>query len=100
VVGDIIRSQIGVSTVSLDAAAKSLNTSVRTLQREMDREGLSFREMTRRVRTERAVELLRETDQPVTAIATELGYSSPSNFTRAFRRETQMTPGGFRQTGH
>lgn len=39
-----------------------------------------------KIRMDRANELLRETKMPITDIATELGYSSHSHFTRAYRK--------------
>lgn len=38
------------------------------------------------------------TDQSITAIASILGFSTPSNFCFAFRRVTGVSPGQFRQT--
>ncbi|MBY9077418.1 helix-turn-helix transcriptional regulator [Paenibacillus sp. HN-1] len=49
-----------------------------------------------RVRTERAMELLRGTGMSVEAVARELGYSSGSYFIKAFRSLTGLTPGEFR----
>ncbi|MBV1866820.1 MAG: AraC family transcriptional regulator [Marinosulfonomonas sp.] len=41
--------------------------------------------------------LLRETGTPVHQIATQLGFSSPAYFTRAFQKQTGMTPTSFRR---
>ena len=49
-----------------------------------------------RVRLLRAIALLRDTDQRVTAIAYDAGWSDLSNFTRTFRREIGCSPGQFR----
>lgn len=49
-----------------------------------------------RLRMERARLLLRETDLPITMIATCLGYSSSQHFATAFRRETGTTPSRYR----
>jgi AraC-like DNA-binding protein len=50
-----------------------------------------------RVRTERAMELLRGTSYSVEQIAEQVGYSSGSYFIKAFRRLTGLTPGMFRR---
>ncbi|KAA8998799.1 AraC family transcriptional regulator [Paenibacillus spiritus] len=52
-----------------------------------------------RLRTERAMELLRGTSLSVERIADELGYSSGSYFIKAFRSQTGITPGAFRGGG-
>jgi AraC-like DNA-binding protein len=41
--------------------------------------------------------LLSETDLPVGRIATELGFTSPAYFTRAFQHQTGTTPSAFRR---
>ncbi len=50
-----------------------------------------------RIRTERAMELLRTTSHSVEQIAEQVGYSSGSYFIKAFRRLTGLTPGMFRR---
>lgn len=52
-----------------------------------------------RVRTEKAMELLRRTSLSVEAIAERIGYSSGSYFIKAFRSLTGLTPGEFRSGG-
>ncbi|MEV0085510.1 helix-turn-helix transcriptional regulator [Saccharopolyspora sp. NPDC050642] len=46
---------------------------------------------------DRAAALLVETDWPVARIGHEVGYSSPTNFGYAFRRDRGITPARFRQ---
>ena len=48
-------------------------------------------------RVERAAELLRGTDLPVTAIALELGFASSSHFSRVFKQLAQVPPRDFRR---
>ncbi|WIV19983.1 AraC family transcriptional regulator [Paenibacillus polygoni] len=52
-----------------------------------------------RVRTEKAMELLRGTDLSIEAIAERIGYSSGSYFIKAFRSVAGLTPGEFRSGG-
>ncbi|MNE37707.1 HTH-type transcriptional activator RhaS [compost metagenome] len=52
-----------------------------------------------RVRTEKAMELLRGTGLSIEAIAGQIGYSSGSYFIKAFRGLTGLTPGEFRSGG-
>jgi AraC-like DNA-binding protein len=49
------------------------------------------------VRLERAAALLGEQQEPTIEIAMALGYASHSQFFRAFKRWTNMTPTDFRQ---
>jgi AraC family transcriptional regulator len=53
-----------------------------------------------RVRLTKAQRLLCETDLPLKAIAAELGFSTPSSFSFAFRRATGGTPASFREQLH
>lgn len=52
-----------------------------------------------RARIDRARELLRTTDEPVTIIASEVGINDHSYFTKLFRRETGVTPSTYRASG-
>jgi len=49
------------------------------------------------IRLRRAADWLQHTDRPVVEIALDLGYSDASNFTRAFRRQTGVSPSTFRR---
>lgn len=53
-----------------------------------------------RVRLTKAQRLLCETNLPLKAIAAELGFSTPSSFSFAFRRATGGTPASFREQLH
>lgn len=49
-----------------------------------------------RRRLERAMALLRETEQPVTEICLDLGFTSLGTFSRTFRRVLGMSPTAYR----
>ncbi len=53
----------------------------------------------RESRLERAAHMLATSDQSVNQIATHFGYSSPSSFIRAFRRQYGHTPNRLRRAG-
>ncbi|MEO1496211.1 MAG: DNA-binding transcriptional regulator [Planctomycetota bacterium] len=59
--------------------------------------GRTPREEIRRIRVEKAVELLCDTDMPITKIAMACGFDRPELLTRAFRRELDATPSQFRK---
>ncbi|MFO1089587.1 MAG: AraC family transcriptional regulator ligand-binding domain-containing protein [Hyphomicrobiales bacterium] len=82
--------------VSLEHVAAVSNFSVRTLQRRLDEEGVSFSEILDRTRTAEACRLLETTDLKVIEIAYELGYAEPASFTRAFTRWTGSSPARYR----
>lgn len=94
-----IRTQLFTGTVSINDIARSMDTSVRTLQRELHHAGTDFRSITGVVRVQRATELLQDRSVSITSISEDLGYSSPSGFARAFRKATGFGPREFRTKG-
>ncbi|KRE12303.1 hypothetical protein ASE66_17235 [Bosea sp. Root483D1] len=98
IVMEQIRAQVLTGSVSIDHVARPLGTSVRTLQRELDRIGTDFRSLTNAARIQRATELLRHMNGSITRVSAEMGYSSPANFARAFQKATGRTPSEFRSS--
>ena len=96
VVMEQIRAQVLAGSVSIDHAARPMGTSVRTLQRELNRLGTDFRSLANAARIQRATELLRHMSGSITRVSAEMGYSSPANFARAFQKVTGRTPREFR----
>lgn len=80
---------------SLDDLARILNLTPRTLERRLKAEGCQFHSLAKRIRHEKACELLRSGSMSITQVALELGYTDLANFTRAFKRESGMTPRDF-----
>jgi AraC-like DNA-binding protein len=91
-----IWAQVLSGTISEDSTAKALGLSVRSLQRALDQDGLTFRELTKVIRMTRAEELLVRTPTSITEISAMLGYSSPANFARAFHQRMGVAPREFR----
>jgi AraC-like DNA-binding protein len=50
-----------------------------------------------RLRTDRAAQLLRDTDDPILRIATEVGYASEQALSKAFARQYATAPGRYRR---
>ena len=83
--------------LNIDQMARLADVSVRTLQRALAAKDLAYSEVVDKVRAELAIELLKSTDISVHEIAKEVGYSAPSNFSRAFKRWTGTAPCEFRR---
>ena len=96
VIAEQVRLQVRGGAVSIDSTARAMNTSTRTLQRELNGEGTDFRSLANAARAERARELLRYTDVSVARIAAEMGYSTSANFARAFRKSIGLNPSTYR----
>jgi AraC-like DNA-binding protein len=77
---------------SVDQVASHLGLSARSLQRRLDDEGLQFGELLSGVRQELATAYLANSSRPVTSVASLLGYSSPSSFTRWFAGSFGVSP--------
>ena len=71
--------------------------SSRTLKRRLQQRGTSFQDLLDLVRMGQAKRLLFETSQSIDAIASTLGYSDASNFSRAFKRKEGVTPAVYRR---
>lgn len=81
----------------LSRAARDLETSERSLRRQLAREGVSYREIAQAALQHGASRLLRDPKRSLQAIAHEMGFSDASSFSRAFRRWTGLTPGQYRE---
>ncbi len=86
------------SLPTIDRISASLNMSSATLKRKLKSEGQSFRDIKDEILHKKAIKLLRETPQSIERIATQLGYSDASNFAKAFKGWSGMSPSEFRQT--
>jgi AraC-like DNA-binding protein len=70
--------------------------SSRTFQRQLKKEGASFSDLLADARRSETLKRLRKRNATIAAIATDLGYSDPATFTRAFRKWTGVPPSHFR----
>lgn len=77
--------------------ARMAGHTPRTLARKLAGEiGMSWGQILRKMRMIRAIELLAETNAPVTEVALGVGYQSLSAFNAAFRAFTGQTPTAYR----
>jgi AraC-like DNA-binding protein len=93
----LITTLLGGGYPDIHLAAEAAGLSKRTMQRCLSEYGISYRAIVERSRFRRATELLANTGLPIAEISASVGYSDPSNFTRAFRRQTGISPQQYRQ---
>jgi AraC-like DNA-binding protein len=82
---------------SFDAMAKLLDVNGRSLRRQLQQQGMSFRELRDELRTQLALKYLRSTHLPIEDIALALGFSDAASFRRAFHRWTGKAPSQIRE---
>ncbi|MBZ5554633.1 MAG: AraC family transcriptional regulator [Acidobacteriia bacterium] len=81
----------------VEALARELGMSTRTLQRRLSEEGTSYHRLLEDLRHDLSRKYLLEPGLATGEVAYLLGFSEPSAFHRAFRQWTGMTPGDYRQ---
>ena len=81
----------------IEAIARRLGMSSRTLQRRLADQHCAYAELVERARRGLATDLLREGRYGLAEIAFLCGYSDQSTFSRAFRRWEGKTPASFRR---
>jgi AraC-like DNA-binding protein len=85
----------------IEAAAKALCVSTRTLKRRLQEEGWSYRAIVDEARKREALRAMANPALRIEDIACRVGYTDQANFARAFRRWTGKAPGVYRaQTIH
>ncbi|MCB1446213.1 MAG: AraC family transcriptional regulator ligand-binding domain-containing protein [Rhizobiaceae bacterium] len=94
---EFVLQNIADSGVGLAEAAKYFHISERTLQRRLAEAGTNLADLRDDVRRELAARLLKETDLSAAEIATRLGYSQPSAFTRSTMRWFGASPRAYRR---
>jgi AraC-like DNA-binding protein len=82
----------------LGDVAYDLNVSQRTLNRRLQAENTSFRQLKSEALARWAKQYLRETEDSVEAIAETLGYKDTANFRRAFRKSEGCSPIEYRHS--
>lgn len=80
----------------MDSVASELHMTARTLRRQLDAEGVSFRGLVEEVRQTMAEELLSTAQLGVKEVADRLGYFEIASFITAFKRWKGVPPGEWR----
>jgi len=86
-----LREALRSDEAHVDAIAKRLGLTSRSLQRRLEDEGTTFKQVREEVRRELAQRYL-DDGLAIAEISFLLGFSEPSAFFRAFKRWTGLTP--------
>jgi AraC-like DNA-binding protein len=89
----LVDGHLGILTT-----AEAAGMSPRTLQRRLAEAGVSYSGLVAATRLRMAKTWLTKSDLPISEIAATLGYNEASNFARAFRRETGLSPAAYRRS--
>jgi AraC-like DNA-binding protein len=92
----VIKAELFEGYCDIHLTSEAAGMSVRTLQRRLIEEGLTYSMLLDDVRFNRAIILLQDPDSKIIDIALDMGYENPGSFTRAFRRWSGFSPQEFR----
>lgn len=97
---EIIQDQIDTNlSLSLKELSQSLNVHPSYLSREFSKyfDNLSFGDYIRKLRIERAIQLLEDQNRTLVEIAYLTGFSDQSHFNRIFKKHTGKNPSVYRR---
>ena len=87
-----VTSRLFHEVPTIEVAADMLDCRVRTLQRRLAEAGTTYREFLAHLRFREGRRLLRHSDMTIREVAHRVGYTDASNFARAFRRISGISP--------
>lgn len=82
---------------SLETLAKQMHMSARTLRRQLEAQGTSYKDLLDELRKELSFHYLTRSSESFDEIARRLGFSESSAFYRAFKRWAGTTPAAYRE---
>ena len=91
-----IKQNLGTSQCNLESIAQLLDQKPRTLQRELQKHGVTFKSLLAGVRQDFARHYLRSSDISLVDLAEILGYRNVSAFSRAFKNKSGKSPNHWR----
>jgi len=94
---ELVRLYLPDGVPRIEAAAEAAGMSVRTLQRRLAGQSLSYDQLVSKLRFEQARLLLQQRELKISDIARQLGYRHATHFTRAFRRIAGISPRDYRR---
>ena len=92
----ILCTTLGFLPPNIKNIATSMNMSVKTLQRRLNSENITFNDILLEERKKRVVEYLKTQQFTSQQISTLLGYKAKSQFLKAFQTWFGMTPKEYR----
>ena len=90
-VRELVVALIGTEECTIDAVAQRLGVDRRTVHRRLAADGETFSRIVDGVRRELALRYLDNRNRTLAEVASLLGFSAPSGFSRWFRREFRET---------
>ena len=96
-VTQVLRQLDGGEILNIDIVAKTLNLSVRSLQRKLKEAGVTFSAVRVEFLIEQSKTLLEQPDLTMDMIAERLSFSDRAAFSRAFKRIVGVSPSQYRQ---
>ncbi|MEZ9351183.1 helix-turn-helix transcriptional regulator [Vibrio splendidus] len=93
----VIKPYLSMGKLPISLASEILNIHVRTIQRRLESEGVVYKILIEEMVLEQVLELLKQSDLSITQVGAKMGYSDSSHFTRAFKRQMNMTPRQYRK---
>jgi AraC-like DNA-binding protein len=88
----ILRANLPTGGFDLNRSARTMGMSRRSLQRKLNKQGVTYRQILDKIRCEVSVSLLKKEDIGVEEIGFLVGYSEKRAFQRAFKQWTGTTP--------
>lgn len=96
VIKNKIHEQLPLGAPSQVDIACEMGMSLRNLQRKLNEQGTSYKEILEQTRKKLAMEYILQCHLSISEIGYLVGFSSVGNFNRAFKRWTQCTPSDYR----
>lgn len=88
----LLTQMLPSGTASQENIARELHMSLRSLQRKLADEGVTYKELLDTTRRDLALSYMREGKRSVSELTFLLGFSDSSSFARAFKRWTGRSP--------
>lgn len=93
----LLRPYLNAGHPNIAVAARISGSSVRTFQRRLKELGFNYSDIVHQAKYELATDMLRDCDIKIIEIAQTVGYDDASNFARAFKRSTGVSPRKYRE---
>lgn len=96
-VENLIKDALPSGIPGVEQIGQIMGMSRRTLTRRLSKNGLTFRDLIKKIQEEVSKDLLKNSARSIAEIAFETGFSEQSAFSRAFKNWTDQSPAEFRK---